>query len=124
MSPTNGFVSIDITDKAKDAAEIRQGSVQDADFLSMDEQRRKRFSQDTHHRSVLVQWMIWLVSIWLFLVLFAVILNKPLRLYIESGVLYVLLATTTINVLGLANIILSGLFGSRRTSFKNRLKKN
>lgn len=124
MSPNNGFSSIGITDSANDSSEIRQSSVQDADLLSMDEQRRKRFSQDTHHRSVLVRWMIWLVSIWLSLVLLAVILNKPLRLDIESGVLYVLLATTTINVLGLANIILNGLFGGRRASYKNRLKRN
>lgn len=123
MSQTNGFGSIDITDSVRDTSEIRHGSVQDADLLTMDEQRRKRFSQDTHHRNVLVQWMIWLVSIWLFVVLFAVILNGPLNLGIESEVLYVLLATTTINVLGLANIILNGLFGGRRFSFKDKFRK-
>ena len=67
--------------------------------------------------------MIWVVSIWLAIVLLIVITNSLLRLGISDEVLVVLLATTTINVLGLANIILKGLFNSHKQSFKDRFNK-
>lgn len=65
----------------------------------------------------LVWWMMWVVSIWLLCVLLIMCLNQVLGLGIKVEVQITLLATTTLNVLGLANIILNGLFnhvGRRR----------
>lgn len=61
--------------------------------------------------------MMWVVSIWLLCVLLIMCLNQVLGLGIKVEVQITLLATTTLNVLGLANIILNGLFnhvGRRR----------
>lgn len=58
--------------------------------------------------------MMAVVSIWLIAVLLFTAFNKPWCLFIDNKVLITLLATTTVNVLGLANIILGGLFNVRR----------
>lgn len=78
----------------------------DAD--SIYQQKVKRFKQDTQHRKSLVVWMMFVVSVWLGAVLLIVCFSS--RLSIADNVLITLLATTTINVLGLANIILKGMF--------------
>lgn len=79
------------------------------DALPMDDQERMRFAQDTRHRHRLVWWMMWVVSIWLLSVLLITCLNQVLGLGVKVEVQITLLATTTLNVLGLANIILNGL---------------
>lgn len=83
------------------------------DHLSKDVQYLERFKQDTKQRKVLVRWMMWVVSIWLAVVLVCTIMGNVWCLKIDKQVLITLLATTTINVLGLANIILKGLFGPK-----------
>ena len=85
----------------------------DVDILPLTKQEAIRFGQDTRHRKWLVVWMIIVVSVWLTVVLLITMFNKPWRLYITEKILITLLATTTINVLGLSKIILNGLFGSK-----------
>ncbi len=122
MSRTEGFDKIGILE----IPPIREHLPQDdnnPDLLPIEAQKKMRFSQDTRQRKTLVVWMIWVVSIWLAIVLLIVITNSLLRLGISDEVLVVLLATTTINVLGLANIILKGLFNSHKQSFKDRFNK-
>lgn len=94
--------------------------IDDTDASSMDEQEVYRFKQDTAHRKTLVKWMMWVVSLWLGIVLGIVIANR--WLLIEKEIIITLLATTTINVLGLANIILRGMF-PKRSRLKTK-KKN
>lgn len=48
----------------------------DTDKLSINEQKNKRFAQDTLHRKYLVYWMMVVVSVWLGLVLFILAFNK------------------------------------------------
>lgn len=91
---------------------------QDTDKLNLNEQKKIRFGQDTKHRKQLVCWMMWVVSIWLGIVMFILMFNKLLKFNIDNEILITLLATTTINVLGLANIILKGLFGRGASSRK------
>lgn len=88
--------------------------IENADELSMEAQELRRFTQDTRHRKLLVYWMIIVVSVWLTAVLLITIFNSCWGLNIDTKVLITLLATTTINVLGLSKIILSGLFGSSK----------
>lgn len=93
----------------------------DIDARSMDAQEVIRFRQDTRHRGLLVKWMMIVVSSWLFAVL--AILSISQLLGISDSVLIILLATTTVNVLGLANIILKGLFGDSFKKSRYRRKR-
>ena len=58
-----------------------------------------------------MHWVAWVVSLWLLIVINVIIANAKLKLGMESEVQITLLATTTVNVLGLAYIVLKGLFG-------------
>ena len=69
-----------------------------------------RFSEDTAHRRSLIKWVKWTVSLWLAGVLSVITFNNILCLKLETGVQITLLATTTVNILGLAYIVLEGLF--------------
>lgn len=97
-----------------------KSSFGDVDKLDKEDQYSERFRQDTKHRRILVNWMMCVVSIWLAVVLFCTIANKSLCLNIDKQVLITLLATTTLNVLGLANIILQGLFKPRAFHKNNK----
>lgn len=78
------------------------------DALDMGDQEAYRFRQDTEHRRWLVVWMMWVVGIWLGAVLIITTFAN-----VDIKVLCTLLATTTINVLGLSKIILNGLFSKK-----------
>lgn len=86
-------------------------NVTDLDNLSLDKQESIRFGQDTRHRKCLVYWMMAVVSVWLIIVLLLTTFNCTWCLKISEPILITLLATTTLNVLGLSKIILTGLFG-------------
>jgi len=73
-------------------------------------QKAKRFAEDTRHRKGLIFWVKWVVSLWLSFVLAVVAFNNILCLKLSDNVLITLLATTTANILGLAYIVLKGLF--------------
>lgn len=67
-----------------------------------------RYLADTGHREKLVAWIRWLIPIYLLLMFAA--LGFGSFLSIPPSVLVALLCTTTANVLGLAAIVLRGLF--------------
>jgi len=83
-----------------------------SDILPMKMQESIRFGEDTQHRKNLVRWMMWVVSVWLIGVMTATLLNG-IVFRLDYRVLCVLLTTTTVNILGLSKIILSGMFGNR-----------
>jgi hypothetical protein len=112
--PDKKFEELAISVAEDEANKVDYKPLEDFDVLSIDKQEALRFSQDTRHRAVLVWWMIILVSIWLLSVLLFASFNKAWCLNISDNVLITLLATTTINVLGLSKIILGGLFGNNR----------
>lgn len=118
---SRSFNTIGIDPKKLPDESQRKGSIgidYNIDAMSRDKQEAIRFAQDTSHRRILVKWMMWVVSLWIAVVLFVVTSNKFLSFGISDNVLMVLLATTTVNVLGLAKIILQGLFGRNRQSFR------
>lgn len=94
------------------APEHLYAEVADEDFDDDDLSRQKteRYTQDTWHRHSLINWMMVVVSVWLIFVLAIVALNVPCHLFIGDSVLTTLLATTTVNILGLPFIILKDLF--------------
>jgi len=81
----------------------------DRDRRSMEVQL-SRFIQDTRERKTLASWVRWVVSIWLGLVMLILLLNGACAIKISDAVAGVLLGTTTLNILGLAYIVLKGLF--------------
>ena len=70
-----------------------------------------RYHQDTEQRLFLAKWVVWVSSIWLGVVLIILIMCGFQWIVLDVVVLNVLLATTTANVLGLAYIVLKGIFG-------------
>lgn len=98
-------------------------NAENPDLLGLAYQESFRFGQDTEHRRWLVEWMMLVVSIWLAVVLLITALSEN-TLHIDTKVLCVLLATTTINVLGLSKIILNGLFGYSKYRSNYRRKQN
>ena len=82
----------------------------DIDAWDLGKQQSIRYDQDTEERKLLSHWVMWVVSVWLFLVLAAIVFNKFFCLGIEPSVSLMLLGTTTVNILGLAFIVLRGLF--------------
>ena len=62
------------------------------------------------HRNRLVTWMIVVVSLWLIFAGVMVILQLSFNCGLTSAEMCALLTTTTANVLGLAVIVLKGLF--------------
>lgn len=96
------------------------GQDKNIDILSLDDQKKARYKQDTWHRNVLVWWMMVIVSLWLVSVLLITAFNNPWCLRVSETVLVTLLATTTVNVLGLAYVILTGLFGGAVRRYKRK----
>lgn len=89
---------------------IANDTLEDVDDKSMREQRKARFSQDTRFRKHLANWVMTIVPSWLFLVIVILFFDGFNLLKLQKEVLITLLATTTVNVLGLAYIVLKGIF--------------
>lgn len=71
------------------------------------------FEKSIKHRHTLVIWMMCVVSIWLVIAAGIVIIQLCIKQGLSDTVLCTLLSTTTINVLGLAVIVLKGLFNHK-----------
>lgn len=85
-------------------------TLEDVDDMTMREQRKARFTQDTRFRRYLANWVMVIVPAWLFCVILILILCGCSVISMEKEVIITLLATTTVNVLGLAYIVLKGIF--------------
>ena len=69
----------------------------------------KRFASDTKDRKWLAIWTAALVTLWLVAVMVVLMYNNK-GFHLSDPVLLMLLGTTTVNVLGLSYIVLSGHF--------------
>lgn len=87
-----------------------KSSLDDIDNEDIAFQERERYKQDTKQRKFLAHWVVIISSVWLCSVMVVLILSGLKILLLDNAVLNVLLATTTANVLGLAYIVLKGLF--------------
>ena len=84
----------------------------DTDRFGLKEQQAARYSQNTKERKLLSHWVMCVVSFWLFLTILVLGLNNLLNLKLSDVVCCTLLGTTTANILGLAYIVLKGLFSN------------
>lgn len=73
-------------------------------------QKAKRFAEDTAHRKGLIFWVKCVVTGSLILTFSILFLNRAWCMDISDTVLVALLTTTTANILGLAFIVLRGMF--------------
>lgn len=89
---------------------IPNDTLENVDDMSMRQQRKERFSQDTRFRRHLANWVMIIVPVWLMSVVVLIYLHGYNTLDLDKEVLITLLATTTVNVLGLAYIVLKGIF--------------
>ena len=71
-------------------------------------QKAKRYEHDTIHRKHLICWVMWIIPIWLIAVLLITAFTSPCR--VSDTVKTTLLVTTTANVIGLALVVLKGMF--------------
>lgn len=88
----------------------KENSLEAIDETPIDKQVRNRYEQDTRFRHHLAVWVMCIVPVWLGLVILLLALCGFRLASLEPPVLIALLATTTANVLGLAYIVLKGLF--------------
>ena len=86
----------------------------DIDSISLDQQKKKRYEQNTLWRERFSLWVMWIIPIWLIFVLIIIILVGSKVLTLPTSSINVLLGTTTLNVLGLSYIVLKGMFPSGR----------
>lgn len=92
--------------------------IDNIDMSSLKEQERIRYSQDTKFRKHLTRWVMWLIPLWLLSVLYILAKCASMEWYLSDVTLSTLLATTTINILGLANIVLRGMFPQKENKSK------
>ena len=83
-------------------------TLEDVDDMSMRQQRKERFRQDTRYRRYLANWVMIIIPVWLLFVIIVLILCGSSVLSLEKEVIITLLATTTANILALAFILLKG----------------
>lgn len=112
MSPTE---LDDILNKFESKESIDY-DIDQSDFSEQAKLHRERFRTDTKRREYLAKWTMWCVSLWLGLVIFVVIFNRLFYFGLSDSVLIALLGTTTLNVIGLAALLLKGYFNSIKSN--------
>lgn len=81
---------------------------------SLNEQESLRYKQDTHYRSIFSWWVIVVVSVWVITTIVISFLEGFGIICLPTTAFATLLATTTANILGLAYIVLKGMFPSNK----------
>lgn len=97
-------------------------SNKDIDKDDIKAQKRARYRQDTHFRRWLSIWVMVIVPCWLLLVMILMYFTGFGLTSFSDTSIVALLSTTTVNVLGLAFIVLRGMFPQRLLN-KESVKK-
>ena len=85
--------------------------LEDIDAKDIKNQLLERYGQDTRFRKHLARWVMFIVPLWLLAVVAIIVCSGIGWINLDKEVLITLLATTTANILGLAFVLLKGLFG-------------
>ena len=101
------------------ASIMPQETLNDAKYDNIDnndlkQQKGERYKQDTKYRKHLTCWVMHIVSLWLFLVIILVYFCGFNLCWLSDWAITALLGTTTANILGLAYIILKGMFQTNK----------
>ena len=122
MQNHNIFGNIQIEENENISPDSTKGM--DIDVLTPEEQYLIRYKQNTKYRKYFAIWVMCLVPAWLLLVLALLCCCAFELCSLPSSVLSVLLATTTANVLGLAYIVLKGIFAPWGDKRRKRLMQS
>lgn len=93
-----------------DSHDVALVDIGDVDTSSLKEQEKIRYSRDTKYRRHLTQWVMHIVPIWLIGVFIIVCMCASKVWELTDIAFSALLTTTTANILGLAYIVLKGMF--------------
>lgn len=97
-----------------DAKNVTSLDIEDIDTSSLKEQEKQRYAQDTKYRKHLTQWVMHIVPLWLIGILFITCMCASTVWHLSDIAISALLATTTANILGLAYIVLRGMFPQKQ----------
>lgn len=86
----------------------------DFDSMTMEGQEALRYNSDTKERHSFSCWVRWINSAYLFAGVAVMVADGAQWIQLSDGVIITMLGTTTLNVLGLAFIILHGLFDKEK----------
>lgn len=86
--------------------EESNGRVFNPDEFDIGKQKGIRYGKDTRHRGRLITWVMVIIPCWLV----AVLLITAFSDNVDNNVKVALLVTTTANVIGLALVVLRGMF--------------
>lgn len=84
--------------------------VDNIDTYDLGKQKKVRYEQNTRFRKHLSRWVMCIVPSWIGIILVMLFFQGFGLISINDKVLITLLATTTANILGLAYIVLKGVF--------------
>lgn len=110
--PNDGKTS-DCSEDAIDFLSTCAGSDFNPDDDDLGKQKTKRYGQDTRHRGRLITWVMIIIPVWLIGVLGIVAFTSSEK--VTDTVKTTLLVTTTANVIGLALVVLRGLFNEHES---------
>lgn len=108
MNKNNPFDSLRMEEDG--TASCSSDKFGDIDSKDISIQKKERYGQDTRFRKYLAVWVMMIVPVWLSVILVIVGLCACGLWHLSDVQMTTLLATTTANVLGLAYIVLRGLF--------------
>lgn len=80
------------------------------DEYDLEKRKTARYGQDTLHRHHLITWVMIIIPVWLVAVLVIVAFADKVSDMVKTT----LLVTTTANVIGLALVVLRGMFGNEK----------
>lgn len=85
-------------------------TLRNIDNDSINQQEKARYTQDTQYRRIFSRWVIVIVSVWVAATILIAFLEGLGIMELAVSAFCTLLATTTANILGLAYIVLKGMF--------------
>lgn len=101
-----------------DAKDVTSLDIEDVDTSSLKEQEKRRYAQDTKYRKHLTQWVMHIVPLWLIGIFFITCMCASTVWHLSDVAISALLATATANILGLAHIVLRGMFPQKQENSK------
>jgi len=95
-----------------DGQNDEDSNVVNSQLTALYEAKAKRFNDDTDHRAGLVDWIKNLIPIYLTFVFYLLVANgiDTIQFHLSDEIILAILCTTTANIIGLAVIVLKGLF--------------
>lgn len=117
FSKPNYLIKMEVGNDFSSLNEVHESEVHaqsdtswDSDVMDLRSQKRDRYRQDTSYRRYFAIWVMVIVPVWLASILVLVYLDGFDKIHINDPVFIAFLTNSTATVLGLAYIVLKGIF--------------